>query len=138
MTRTELRPIPAQWKHLFKALQRKNVFHDYIQIAHSMAFWRTATTFTVMDVKASTKVAKQVATMTVVYHNLVYMVMYKMLATKDSMISQNFAAKLAAAKSPDQLDLLVDEIAEIQLPSPIQKHWDIPQLQDLDRMFLQE
>lgn len=131
-TRTELRPIPAQWKHLFKALQRKKVFHDYIGLAHTMAFWRTATAFTVMDVKASTKVAKQLATMTVAYHNLIYMVMYKLVVSKDSMISKNFAAKLAAAKSTSQLDDLVDEIAEIQLPSPIKKQWDIPQLQDLE------
>ena len=34
-TRTELRPVPAQWKHLIKKLKTKQVFHDFIRLAHS-------------------------------------------------------------------------------------------------------
>ena len=33
-TRTDLRPIPAQWTHLMKRLQSHKVFHDYIELAH--------------------------------------------------------------------------------------------------------
>ena len=33
-SRTELRPIPAQWKHLMKKLKQHKVFHDYIQTSH--------------------------------------------------------------------------------------------------------
>ena len=33
-TRTELRPIPAQWEHLMKKLQKSKVFHPYIKLAY--------------------------------------------------------------------------------------------------------
>ena len=33
-TRTELRPLPAQWKHLMKKMKKLAVFDDYIQISH--------------------------------------------------------------------------------------------------------
>ena len=33
-TRTELRPIPAQWKHLMKKLKENKVFHPFIQNSH--------------------------------------------------------------------------------------------------------
>ena len=39
-TRTELRPLPAQWKHLMKKMKKLGVFDDYIQIAHSKFFHR--------------------------------------------------------------------------------------------------
>ena len=32
-TRTELRPIPAQWEHLMKKLQQSEAFHGYIKLA---------------------------------------------------------------------------------------------------------
>ena len=32
-TRTEIRPIPAQWKYLMKKLQAAGVFKEYIQIS---------------------------------------------------------------------------------------------------------
>ena len=35
ITRTELRPLPAQWKHLMKALSKAKVFEEFIQLAHS-------------------------------------------------------------------------------------------------------
>ena len=34
ITRTEIRPIPTQWKHLMKRLREKKVFHSYIQISY--------------------------------------------------------------------------------------------------------
>ena len=33
-TRTELRPVPAQWKHLVKKLKEHDVFRPYIELAH--------------------------------------------------------------------------------------------------------
>lgn len=33
-TRTELRPIPAQWEHLMKKLQESEAFHGYIKLAY--------------------------------------------------------------------------------------------------------
>ena len=33
-TRTELRPIPAQWTHLMKKLQESEAFHGYIRLAY--------------------------------------------------------------------------------------------------------
>ena len=34
-TRTEMRPIPAQWMHLMKKLQKAKVFDDLIQASQS-------------------------------------------------------------------------------------------------------
>ena len=34
-TRTEIRPIPTQWKYLMKKLQEAAVFKDYIQQSFS-------------------------------------------------------------------------------------------------------
>ena len=34
-TRTEIRPIPAQWQYLMKKLQAAGVFKEYIQISFS-------------------------------------------------------------------------------------------------------
>ena len=33
-SRSEIRPIPAQWKHLMQRLLNKKVFHDFIEISH--------------------------------------------------------------------------------------------------------
>ena len=33
-TRTELRPVPAQWKHLMKKLKDHKVFQPFIELAH--------------------------------------------------------------------------------------------------------
>ena len=33
-TRTELRPVPAQWKHLMKKLKTNKVFQPFIELAH--------------------------------------------------------------------------------------------------------
>ena len=35
VTRTEIRPIPTQWKHLMDRLRKRRVFHTYIEMAHS-------------------------------------------------------------------------------------------------------
>ena len=91
-----------------------------------------ATTFTTISVKESTKAAKQAATMTLVYHYWVYMIFHQLLSVEDSMLTPAFAAKLAAAKTEEQLDQLVKEVMEKQLPSPIQKHWDIPSLEEME------
>ena len=32
-SRTEIRPIPAQWKHFFQILFKKKALHEYVQIA---------------------------------------------------------------------------------------------------------
>ena len=34
-SRSEIRPIPAQWKHLMALLKKRKVFHDFIQMSHS-------------------------------------------------------------------------------------------------------
>ena len=91
-----------------------------------------ATAFPLMNVKASTKQAKQIAYQTLVHHNLVYMIMYKMVTVHESMITKEFAAKLAAAKTNEQLDSLVTEIITRQLPNPIEAGWKIPKLQELE------
>ena len=62
------------------------------------------------------------------------MVLLKLLSVREAMITPTFAAKLAAAKSDDQLEQLVNEVIQTQLPSPIQKHWEIP---SLDKMELE-
>ena len=85
-----------------------------------------------MDVKASTREAKQAALMTLVYHHLVYMVFHRLVTVKNSMISKEFATKLAAAKSDAQLDELVDNIVKHQFPDPIQKNWSVPNLENME------
>ena len=87
---------------------------------------------TVMDVKGSTKQAKQASYMTLVYHNLIYMIMNKIVTTQDSMISKSFAGKLALAKSDEQLEKLVLELAEKHFPKHIQSDWNIPKLEDME------
>lgn len=98
-----------------------------------MAFWRMATTFTVMDVKGSTTTAKFASFMTLVYHYLVYMIMYRLVTTKDSMFSKAFVDKLTAAKTTEQLDALVNDLMEKQFPSPIKKNWNIPTLDQMEK-----
>ena len=97
----------------------------------AFAFWRAATSFTVMDVRASTKEAKQAAYVAMLHHNLVYMVFYRLVKIKESMISKDFAAKLAAAKTDAQLDALVEEIAT-HFPNRKSNEWSIPNLEDME------
>ena len=70
--------------------------------------------------------------MTLVYHNLIYMVFYRLIKVKHSMISKEFAAKLAAAKTDEQLDELVESIIKDQFPDPVQKKWSVPNLENLE------
>ena len=70
--------------------------------------------------------------MTIVYHNIVYMILNRLLSVEDSMITPAFAAKLAAVKNEAQLEKLVDEVIEKQLLSPLQNHWEIPRLEDME------
>ena len=70
--------------------------------------------------------------MTLVYHNLVYMVFHKLVMVKESLITKEFAVKLAAAKTDTQLDRLVTEIIEKQFPSPTKKCWKIPTLDQME------
>ena len=70
--------------------------------------------------------------MTLVYHNLIYMVFYRLVTVKNSMISKEFATKLAAAKTDAQLDELVDLIIKHQFPDPVQKNWSVPNLENLE------
>ena len=85
-----------------------------------------------MDVKLTSKEAKQASLMTLVYHNLVYMVFHKLVSVKESLISKEFADKLAMARTDSQLDRLVDEIIEKQFQSPIKKGWKIPTLDQME------
>ena len=85
-----------------------------------------------MDVKASTKEAKQAAYMTLVHHNLVYMILCRLVTVKNSMITKEFAEKLAAAKTDAQLDALVEDIMKHQLPDPAKKNWNIPNLENME------
>ena len=101
-----------------------------------MALWRMATTFTVMDVKGSTTAAKFASYMTLVYHYLVYMVMYRLVTTKDSMMSKVFVDKLTAAKTAEQLDTLVNSLLETQFPSPIKKNWNIPTIDQMEKEII--
>ena len=86
-----------------------------------------------MDVKGSTATAKNASYMTLVYHNLVYMVMFKLVTTKDSMITPAFVTKLAAAKTSEQLDDLVLEIMDTQFPSFTKNNWNIPNLEQMEK-----
>ena len=89
-----------------------------------------------MNVKGSTKEAKQLAYMTLVYHNLLYMIMYKMVTIKESMMTKEFVVKLAVAKTDAQLDKLVDEIVADHFPSPTQKGWKIPSLDEMEKEMI--
>lgn len=94
--------------------------------------FRMATAFPLMNVKGSTRQAKQIAYQTLVHHNVVYMILYKLETVHASMLTKEFSDKLAAAKTDEQLDALVDEIVARQLPDPIQAGWKIPKLQELE------
>lgn len=85
-----------------------------------------------MDVKASTKEAKQASFMTLVYYNLVYMVFYRLVTIKDSMITKEFSEKLATAKNDAHLDKIVEEIIKDQFPNPIKQEWVMPDLQGME------
>ena len=85
-----------------------------------------------MNVKGSTKEAKQLAYMTLVYHNLVYMVMYKLATVPESMMTNEFVTKLAIAKTDVQLEKLVDEIVEKQFPKSFKEGWKIPTLEEME------
>ena len=38
-SRSEIRPIPAQWKHLMAKLKDNKVFHDFIELSRSKLTW---------------------------------------------------------------------------------------------------
>ena len=85
-----------------------------------------------MDVKASTKTAKQTSLMTLVYHNMVHMILKKLLSVEDSMIDKKFAERLATAKTESQLDALAELVITKQLQSPTRKGWKIPSLDEME------
>ena len=85
-----------------------------------------------MDVKASTKEAKQASFMTLVYYNLIYMIFYRLVTLQNSMITKEFAEKLASAKTDAHLDKLVEEIIRDQFPNPIKEEWVIPDLEGME------
>ena len=97
-----------------------------------LAFFRVLTSLPVIDVKLTSKEAKQASFMTLVYHNLIYMVFHKILSVKESLISKEFADKLAMARNDTQLDRLVTEIIEKHLQSPTEKCWKIPTLDQME------
>ena len=70
--------------------------------------------------------------MTLVHHNLVYMVLFQLLKSKESLLSREFAQKLAEAKTDSQLDELVKKIQLEQLPSPMDENWNIPTLEQME------
>ena len=70
--------------------------------------------------------------MTLVYHNMVHMVLKKLLSVEDSMIDKKFAEQLATAKTEAQLDKLADLVLTKQLQSPTQKGWKIPSLDEME------
>ena len=86
-----------------------------------------------MDVKGSTTTAKNASYMTLVHHNLVYMIMYRLVTTKDSMISQSFVTKLATAKTSELLDNLVEEVIKTQFPLITKTDWKIPNLEEMEK-----
>ena len=98
----------------------------------ALAMWRTATSLTMVEVKATTKAAKQASFMTLVYHNLIYIVMKRLLSVPDSMIDKKFAEKLAVAKTEEQLEALVDSVITNQLQPPSRKGWVTPKLEDME------
>ena len=77
--------------------------------------------------------AKYASYMTLVHHNLVYMIMFRLVTSKDSMISKAFVDKLAVAKTDDQLNDLVEDLMKNQFPSPIKKNWNIPNLEQMEK-----
>ena len=98
-----------------------------------VSFWRMATAFPIMDIKGSTTTAKYACYMTLVYHNFVYMIMFRLVTTKTSMLSKTFTDKLAAAKTSAQLDQLVDDVNENHFPNIIKNGWNIPKLEDMEK-----
>lgn len=96
------------------------------------ATWRMATSFTVMNVKGSTKEAKEAAYMSLVHHYFVYMIMYRLVTVKDSMITQRFVDKLAKVKTSDQMEELVLDLMENQFPKVVKKGWNIPKLEEME------
>ena len=98
--------------------------------------WRTATSFTKMDVKASTKEAKQAALMTLVHYNFVYMIFYRLVTIKNSMITKEFAEKLATAKNDAHLEKIVEDIIRDHFPNPIKEDWAIPDLDGMETEFM--
>ena len=97
-----------------------------------MAFFRVLTSLPIIDVKLTSKEAKQASFMTLVYHYLIYMVFHKLVTVKESLISKEFADKLAMARNDTQLDRLVTEIIEKQFQSPTEKCWNIPTLDQME------
>ena len=55
-----------------------------------------------------------------------------LLTVKESLITKEFADKLAMARNDSQLDKLVEEIIEKQFQSPIKKGWNIPTLDQME------
>ena len=102
------------------------------QITSDLSFFRVISALPLVDVKLTSKEAKQASFMTLVYHNLIYMVFHKLVSVSDSLISKEFADKLAAARTDAQLDKLVTEIIDKQFQSPIKKGWNIPTLDQLE------
>ena len=102
------------------------------QIISDLSFFRVISALPLVDVKLTSKEAKQASFMTLVYHNLIYMVFHKLVSVSDSLISKEFADKLAAARTDVQLDKLVTEIIDKQFQSPIKKGWNIPTLDQLE------
>ena len=107
-------------------------------MAYNLAFWRAVTAFTLVNVKESTREAKQASLMTMVYHNLVYIVFFKILGKEDSMITKAFADQLTQVKSDAQMEQLVNQISTEHFPSAIKSNWKIPVLEEmeLEVMFL--
>ena len=92
-----------------------------------------ATAFPIMDIKGSTTTAKYACYMTLVYHNFVYMIMFRLVTTKTSMLSKTFTDKLAAAKTEEQLDALINDVSQNHFPSIIQNDWNIPNLEEMEK-----
>ena len=97
-----------------------------------LAFFRTVSALPLVDVKLTSKEAKQASFMTLVYHYLVYLVFRMLVTVKESLITKEFADKLAMARNDAQLDRLVAEIIEKQFQSPIKKGWNIPTLDQME------
>ena len=94
--------------------------------------WRVATSFTLVDVKSTTKAAKQAALMTLVYHYFVYMILKRLLSVPSSMIDKGFAEKLATAKTESQLEALAESVIETQIQPPSRKNWKTPKLEEME------
>ena len=61
------------------------------------------------------------------------MIMFRLVTTKDSMLSKYFADKLAAAKTSEQIETLVNDVMTNQFPSVIKKDWAIPKLDEMEK-----